>query len=729
MPTAPSNQDLLGDDDDLARTSTPLHDQSAEIGNVQNQLNSTNHSLDSVKNERAAVEQMLATQASQLAALQTQLSSAKATYEIETKSLATFRDRHSAQMAEMQKSREELIRAESDLSALRVEKSEIEGAFLRDKEEARDLHRKMVEVGQQVETLKPEVEKIKKDAKQQRGLLAIAKKQLSSRETEKVKIEKELEEASAEVASVTKELEATEFDLAKLSLPERRDSSSDSLTFAASQVLPVSPDSSSPVGSVAAKSNNPFERLVLSPEARSPSPFVDVSQPAASAAGDVDFIETANKTSTNDPFGSSRRVEPDSETLPSTDIKDANGILTESRGPTPRPDMSQDSVRSPASTEGSDQYATPPTTANNHHTQTPAAPDSTPSVPQFPTAEDAASHFPDIGVDGSIPDEPSEIREEGRPRETDLAAQLKEIEVEESESESDGEDKVPLAELAKTKSQDSGPAAPSSQATTGQPQVSFDDIFGVTPPTAAGTSAFLADTKDPADSSILMPSTDASDHITSHPEIQTVAGVSAFDEAMGIIPNAVPSASKQFSFDSAFDDNFDFASAAQFPRAPTAVADRSKSDHPFDAFTTSARNGVPAIPTHNKPALVAPVPGDPPSKAEPAKPTFDEAFLGFDSGPTLDLDNSFPSPTRQVAIANPSSAQATFPPSSPPVSPKLKSSPPTGPVSLIPRARSPPLRVSSPKPRPSTSSNKETPDRPKEPSTRHSKLSVCIPIV
>ena len=687
-----------------------------EIGNVQNQLNSTNRSLDSAKNERATVEQTLATQASQLSALQTQLSSANAAYETETKLLTTFRDRHSVQMAEMQKSREELIRAESDLSALRVEKSEIEGAFLRDKEEARDLHRKMIEVGQQVESLKSEIEKVKKDAKQQKGLLAIAKKQLSSREAEKAKIEKELEEANVEITSVTKELEEAESDLAK-PLPERRDLSSDSLTFAASQVLPVSPDPSSPAGSIAGKSNNPFERLALSPEAslpRSSSPFVDVSQ-AAPAAKDVDFIESANKTSTNDPFGFSQTSEHDDETQPFTDT---NGTLPESHRSTPRPDTSQDSVRSPASTEGSDRYVTPPTTANNHGAQSPAT---VLPIQQFPIVEDAASHFPDIGVVDSIPDQSSGTREEGRPGETDLGAQLKEIEVEQSDSASESEDEVPLAELTKTKSQDN---APPSHAIAGEPQASFDDVFGVIP-TATATNAFLADTKDTADSSVLKPSTDG-DHITLQSEIQTVAGVSAFDEAMGIIPNAVPSVTQQFSFDSAFDDNFDFASAAQLSQAPPAVADGNKSDYPHDAFTTSARNGVPATSTHNKPALVAPVPSHSPAKAEPAKTTFDEAFLDFDSGPKLNLDNSFSSPIRQVVATTPSPAQTTFPVSSP-VSPTFKSSLPTGPVSL--RARSPPPRVSSPKPRPSTSSLKETPDRPKEPSTRHSKLSVCIPVV
>ena len=229
--------DLLGDDD-AASTTPPLHDQSAEIGNAKNHLKSTNQSLEATRNESASIQQTLATQASQLSALQTQLSSAKAAYETETKLLAAFKERHSAQSAEIQKAREDLIRAESDLSAIRVEKSEIEGSFLRDKEDIRELNRKMNEVGQQIDALKTDIEKAKKDAKQQKGLLAIAKKQLSLKEAEKAKAEKEQEGALADLTTVTKEREEAEADLAKEGTaiePKAVERATDSVAFTAGQ--------------------------------------------------------------------------------------------------------------------------------------------------------------------------------------------------------------------------------------------------------------------------------------------------------------------------------------------------------------------------------------------------------------------------------------------------------------------------------------------------------------
>jgi epidermal growth factor receptor substrate 15 len=215
------------------------------------------------------VEQIIANQAAQLSALQTQLSSAKAAYETETKLLTTLKERQTNQLTEIQKLHEELIHAESNLSAVRVEKAELEGVFLRDKEEARELHRKMMDASQEAEKFKQELERVKKEAKQQKGLLAIARKQLSTKESERAKVEKELEEAMDEVASVIAERENVEAELAKEVEPSpmitgpQRTLSPDSVTFAAQQPLPSTPDvpNSASVG----RSNNPFDKLSTSP--------------------------------------------------------------------------------------------------------------------------------------------------------------------------------------------------------------------------------------------------------------------------------------------------------------------------------------------------------------------------------------------------------------------------------------------------------------------------------
>ncbi|KAF7359411.1 hypothetical protein MSAN_01283700 [Mycena sanguinolenta] len=459
-PPAPTvHHDLLGDDDDTAAASPPLQeDKSAEIGNVQNQVNSTSRSLATAQAERAALETTLANQAAQLSALQTQLTTAKAAYETENKLLAGLRERQAAQTADITKTKEELIRAESDLSAVRVEKAEVEGAFLRDKEEVRALQRQMVEVGGETETLKVEVEKSKKEAKQQKGLLAIARKQLSHKEAERAKMEKELAEAQAETAAIVNEKQEVESAIATLdalpmptlpavaaAVPEpQRTTSNDSLAFAASHALPVTPDVGSPsVSSV--KSNNPFDRLVGNATPRSQSPFAPTISPQATGTGDA----------TPDPFGFSQAFEvdapaptpapapevvaPEAPTATPTDAPEPESQQEqESKSPTPKPAELLTPVSGSVSDGENDIFSTPITATG----------------PTFPAIDNVvATQFPPVEASDSNPPghfEPEPTLE--RAETTDLGTELKELDVVDSDSdESDSEDEVPLATLQKEK--------------------------------------------------------------------------------------------------------------------------------------------------------------------------------------------------------------------------------------------------------------------------------------
>jgi len=699
------HRDLLGDDDDDGHTSPPLRDQSAEIGNVQNQLNSNTRSANALKAERMALEATLANQASQLSALQTQLSSAKAACETETGLLSTMKGRQAVQAAEIQKSREELIRAESDLSAVRVEKSELEGLFMRDKEDARELHRKMVEVGQQIEVLKTEVEKVKKDAKQQKGLLAIAKKQLSSKEAERANVEMELEGAKAEVASIDKERADAEVELATLSSrPIPRAASSDSLTLAAAHPLPVSPDASTPNAlNGVGKSNNPFEGLLGAPSTTtSTSPFLP-------------FVPT----SVLDLFGFAEPVQSDPQRLDTP-----NGKEEPSRKPTPKPTSIEvqstsdpESIFSASTFEGdNDHFVTPPTSTTHEHSKTsspiplnPASP-----TPEFPGLDELASKFPDLHAeDKTIRFLPSASKQQPEQTATDLGTALNELEVEESDS--DSEDEVPLAQLTKPKANDEPPSlsieTPLTQSEV--PSTSFDDVFGVASPAPITVSGDVGRDNNATAS----PATLSDQGFTSlfnttvHTE-PTVAGVTAFDEAMGTIPISSSGAPHSFTFDSAFDDNFDFASAAKESHAPSAVP-QSKEPQKTEGLDTWF-----SAPTKSDSTLARLQEPATPLVTSTSKPSFDEVVSGPEA-PSQDMDSSF---TSTVSSTNATSIWKTSPSS--PTS--QTSTPPRNlaPHSSIARPKSPPPRASSPKTRPSTSSSKEIQEKPKELTTKHSKLSV-----
>jgi len=226
--------------------------------------------------------------------------------------------------------------------------------------------------------------------------------------------------------------------------------------------------------------------------------------------------------------------------------------------------------------------------------------------------------------------------------------------------------------------------------------------------------------------------------------------VVAFDEAMGKIPSGTTGA-PQLTFETTFDDNFDF------PPAPPPVEANGKTPadssvaqtNNFDSiFAPSANKRAPfdhvgdsQVSSYFDDTFVS-APSAPTSQVA-VKPStqanhgisFDEAFSGIELSQTLKPDSPFGSLPSKPSSALPRPADLNsrpFSAVSPPASPGSASSPvrmsTIGPVSPPPRQRSPPLRTSSPKPRPSTSSSgKEAPEKPKDPPPRHSKLSIRLP--
>ena len=777
------HKDLLGDDDE-AHSPPSMQDRSAEVGNLQNHVNSTSRSLQNAKSEREALEATLANQAAQISALQTQLDSAKAAFEIESGLLNTLKERHANQNAEIQKVREELIRNESDLSAIRVEKAEIEGSVLRDKEEIRDLNRRMAEVTAQITATKQEVDKSKKDAKQQKGLLAIARKQFATKESEKAKVDQELEDAQEDLVNTIKEREEVEAELEKVSIstsprpvPERTMSPADSLTFAAAHPLPVTPDitGGGPLSPSGVKSNNPFERLVMSSGASTPRSFSTASMPLPPGLPPPSSLSPpkAAVPTIDNPFGFSQfdsEPQPSPEVAPDNDSADV-GVST----PKVKPMNGEfgDVVSSPTDEE---LFSTPPnSTTPIHH--------SGGATPHFPSLDSAAAHFP------ALDDIPSG-QVDGKENETDLLTDLHDLDVNETDSDSDS-DSEESQEASSQNQERRPPEAPAKNEPA--PPVSFDDVFGaaadmsvvIAPPTPETTAkADVSPTQNgsPAFDAFGVPLTGPAatlenGHDSAFTFINTPAnvaskdntGISSFDEAFGKSPSGGPSQTvSSFSFDSAFEDNFDFGASSG---AATGIPSSTSSDAPPPAngatptpknVSTAANNAqelffapvngaaaVKTVPaqapvsfddTFSSGALSAPTNALQPQQPAADQPalggiSFEEAFGGLETSQALKLDDSFPSRASRVfmnpAPPPPADTGKQFPVMTPPTSPRGPTSPRV--TSSIrsgspqPRATSPPPRIASPKAqRPSTSSSstKEVVHEKPAPPPRHSKLSV-----
>lgn len=526
--------DLLGDDDSGANENAQIHTNSAEIGNLQNKLASTQRSLKSTQEERKTLEETIAAQASQLSSLQSQLSTATSAYDTEKKLLENLQERMSSQNNEIQITKADLIRRESELSALKIDKGEVEGSLLRDKEEVRQLQQQMKEMNDNTELIKVEIERARKEARQQKGMVAIAKKQLLSSQAEREKVIKELEAAKLELEEVKRDLEETEAQVATNNAEIERTKEAATRTtspppaeVAAMVQLPVTPDVQPSTTSF--KSTNPFEKLARTNSQSNPgSPFQSFTAVLPTTQPEITEASPHNekRASLDDPFGleSEQLVEEAHEPILDNNIKPE---VAESMSP------AEDKTDPEIAKEEVGPVASPPTST------------------KFPDLEDISPKSPektDIGP------------------ETDAA---KEIEpVDESDS---SDDDIPLGTLKKVHNGDIQPkippGLPNSESATPVEPSAFDDVFA--PATANSMNPVIP--KENAPTNSIVGTFDSAfgenlvkDASKEEPKVSTkpkATGVDAFDEAMSKMAPSQATSEPQFSFESNFGDTFDFGTS------------------------------------------------------------------------------------------------------------------------------------------------------------------------
>ncbi|GAA5932813.1 hypothetical protein JCM1841_005437 [Sporobolomyces salmonicolor] len=239
---APTSSTFFDDNDDAdtAANLSSLRSRAATLSSEQEQLTTQ---LSSTRQSREELESAVQSTTQQINELQSKVAASRASLETERSLLEDLKRRDAEQKAVLARARTELISAESDLSAVRMEKTEVEGEVLRDKEDVREVKRRLGMVEEEKRILREEVEKVRKEQRREKGLGAIARKQLATAEADRGRLEHELEEAKNalpvdEVPEQQKEINP----VAAAAIP-----------------LPITPDFASPTASI--RSNNPFDRL------------------------------------------------------------------------------------------------------------------------------------------------------------------------------------------------------------------------------------------------------------------------------------------------------------------------------------------------------------------------------------------------------------------------------------------------------------------------------------
>ncbi|SPO31268.1 related to EDE1 protein involved in endocytosis [Ustilago trichophora] len=255
------------------------NDESAEFGNKSIQLQSSEKAVSDLQSKRGNLETSVATNASNIAELESRLATVRGQHETESKLVKDLEERQHKQNDELKTLRENVIREESELSALKAEKDELEQALMRDREDVRDMKKRMNDVQTETKSLKEQLEKLRKDARQQKGLVAISKKQLATAEGEQDKVASEIEAVQRG-------------ELGDDDAVEHHAGAADVAAVAPSHSV-AAESVTSPAASV--RSNNPFDRFgpgaTASPQPGTPTtshhPSVGTSLAAGAGAGAV----------------------------------------------------------------------------------------------------------------------------------------------------------------------------------------------------------------------------------------------------------------------------------------------------------------------------------------------------------------------------------------------------------------------------------------------------------
>ncbi|CAG8484671.1 11960_t:CDS:10 [Ambispora gerdemannii] len=190
--------DLLSIGQDIK---TEIALETGEIRNLESQITQLNNASTGLKARRNDLESNLTSLTAKKHDIKLRLTQLKSIYDAEVKIVqeieANYRKEHEA----TEQVRAELALAERSLATMQLEKDQLQSGILKDREETVSLKKQVRLTEEETLTIKAQIEKLKKDSRQQKGLLAINRKQLASVKVEQEKSTTTLQKLQDEVAN------------------------------------------------------------------------------------------------------------------------------------------------------------------------------------------------------------------------------------------------------------------------------------------------------------------------------------------------------------------------------------------------------------------------------------------------------------------------------------------------------------------------------------------------
>lgn len=178
-----SSDDLLGDND--PEISKMLTNETAELANLSTQVSTLSNQVQNLQSEKSIVENELTQSTSVKTELDTRLLQLRTLYERESKDIQILQERLSSSRSENQNLLLEMEKLEMTLKSLQNEHNQTVKSLNADQQENLNLKQQIKGLNSEIARLKSELEVSTIDARQQKGLVAINKKQLLTIEAER----------------------------------------------------------------------------------------------------------------------------------------------------------------------------------------------------------------------------------------------------------------------------------------------------------------------------------------------------------------------------------------------------------------------------------------------------------------------------------------------------------------------------------------------------------------
>jgi len=184
-------EDLLGDAD--PEMSSKLTNDSTELANISNQIASLSKQMQTVQGQRTSTQNDLNQTNAQKKNFEQRLAQLRTMYEKEVKDVRVLEEQLTAARNETKKLQSECLMLEGKYQDLQNQRQQVLAGLQADQQENASLKEKIRAVNADVAQMKPQIEKLKSEARQQKGLVAINKKQLSTNEGERNKLKTEID--------------------------------------------------------------------------------------------------------------------------------------------------------------------------------------------------------------------------------------------------------------------------------------------------------------------------------------------------------------------------------------------------------------------------------------------------------------------------------------------------------------------------------------------------------